>query len=66
MEIPATIEVKEKELLAYYNNPKLKADILEEVEDYVGVERPFTKVDIPQIVSYHLLGECEFVYVEIA
>lgn len=70
MEIRATIHVNEKELLNYYNDPDYNTNCVglsdvEEVEEYVGDSRPFKKIHIPQLVSYHLLGECEFVYVEI-
>lgn len=69
MELPARIHVREQELLDYYNAPDYgsrpgETDV-EEVEDYVGDSRPFKKIHVAQLVSYHLLGECEFVYVEL-
>jgi hypothetical protein len=63
MEIPARIHVNEEDLLEHYNN--LEGEELEEVEDYIGEDSPFKKIHVAQLVSYHLLGECEFVYVEI-
>ena len=65
MNIRATLQVNDAKLLKHYNNPKLERDVLEEVEDYVGDERPFTAIHIPQLISYHMLGEDEFVYVEV-
>ena len=65
MKINATIHVDDKNILKFYNNPALEKDIAEEVEDYIGDERPFKNCDIPQLVSYTLLGENELCYVEI-
>lgn len=65
MEISAKIYVDDDDLLSFYNDPDYDDTPVEEVEEYVGSKRPFKTRDIPLLAEYHLLGEREFVQVEI-